>query len=98
MKRIYLDYAAATPVSKQVKSVMKMASAEAWANASSLHEEGEKAREILERARKDIALELHCRADALARQPEQTAHHGVPLRHLLLVVVVDHAGVIDARD
>ena len=62
-KRIYLDYAAATPIDKGVSSLMKKAEDSLWANPSSLHEEGEKAKDVLEKARKEIAYILHCRSE-----------------------------------
>src|SRR3989344_2498182 len=61
MERVYLDYAAATPIDKRVASVMQKWTKSAWANASSLHKEGEAAKDILEQARMDIARILHCK-------------------------------------
>ena len=61
MERVYLDYAAATPIDKRVASVMQKWTKSAWANASSLHKEGEAAKDILEQARIDIARILHCK-------------------------------------
>jgi cysteine desulfurase len=58
-RRIYLDYAAATPVCDAAVCAMKDV---AWANPSGLHTEGLKAKEELEKARTSIALFLQCRA------------------------------------
>src|SRR3989344_5901390 len=60
-KRVYLDYAASTPIDKRVSVVMKEAEQKAWANPSSLHKEGEEAKNIFEQARIDIARILHCK-------------------------------------
>src|SRR3989344_6854238 len=61
MKRIYLDYAASTPLDKRVKKAMDEAR-EFFGNPSSIHEEGVKAKEIIEGARKNIAGVLGCKA------------------------------------
>lgn len=60
-KRIYFDYAALTPLDKKVAGVMRKALENSWHNPSSLYGEGEKAREILEKSRKEIADVLHVR-------------------------------------
>ena len=61
-KRIFLDYAAITPVDFEVAKEMEKVQKNFWANPSSLHTEGEKAKEILEEARIRIARILHCKA------------------------------------
>ena len=48
VKMIYLDYAAATPVRKEAVKAMKDAEKH-FANPSSMHEAGKKAKEILGR-------------------------------------------------
>lgn len=63
--RIYLDYAAATPIDGQVIKAMRKIESSSWGNPSSLHDEGEKAKNILENSRKEIAHVLHCRADEI---------------------------------
>lgn len=54
-KRIYLDYAAATPVSSEVLAAMTPFFKSHFGNPSSVHDEGEKARTVLSAARKDVA-------------------------------------------
>lgn len=61
MKRIYLDYAAATPLDKRVKKAMYEAQ-NFFGNPSSIHDEGRKAKEIIEQSRKNIAGVLGCKA------------------------------------
>jgi len=53
--RIYLDYAAAVPLLPEVKKIMDEVEEKAWANASSLHQEGREARGVIDDARKSIA-------------------------------------------
>lgn len=59
--RIYLDHAAITPVGREVAMAMAEAQKKFWANPSSLHHEGELAKNALEEARSKIAKILHCR-------------------------------------
>lgn len=61
MKRVYLDYAAATPLDTRVKKEMEKAE-KFFGNASSIHGEGAKAKEILDSARKKIAGVLGCKS------------------------------------
>lgn len=55
---VYLDYAAGTPVDPRVAKVMAEAEREYFANPSSLHAPGRKARQALESARKRISTAL----------------------------------------
>lgn len=55
---IYLDYAAAAPVRKEVQSVMRNAE-KYFANPSSVHDFGKKAKELLESSRETISKILN---------------------------------------
>jgi cysteine desulfurase len=61
MKRIYLDYAATTPVSKKVYEKMKAFFSEEYGNPSSLHDQGRKAKEAVEKARENIKKKLNAK-------------------------------------
>ncbi len=52
---IYLDYCATTPISERSLNVFIKASKNFYGNSNSLHDEGEKARLLLEKSRKTIA-------------------------------------------
>ncbi len=54
---IYLDHHAATPLSEAARAAMRDAE-DAWANASSAHAAGRRARSVLERARAQVAATL----------------------------------------
>lgn len=64
-KRVYLDYASATPVHQEVQKVLEEIQDKFWANPSSLHREGELAAEELRKARVEIAKNLNCRASEI---------------------------------
>jgi cysteine desulfurase len=55
IKRVYLDYAAATPVDPRVKEAMDNFCVQGFANPSGLHEEGLFVKRAMESARKTIA-------------------------------------------
>ncbi|MFA6269909.1 MAG: cysteine desulfurase family protein [Candidatus Paceibacterota bacterium] len=63
MPRIFLDYASITPLDPKVEAEMSRVQKKFWANPSSLHNEGEMAKNILEEARINIARFLHCRSN-----------------------------------
>lgn len=58
MERIYLDFAAATPVAEEVKKAMEPYFSEKYGNAGSLHVFGQEAHAALDRARDNIAKEF----------------------------------------
>ena len=64
-KRIFLDYASITPIDLEVEKEISEIQKKFWANPSSLHTEGETAKNILEEARIKIARILHCRANEI---------------------------------
>ncbi len=85
--RIYLDYAATTPVTPEVAEAMRAASAGAEFNPSSLHAEGRRARALLDAARDRVAALLG------ARRSEITfTGSGTEADHLALTGVVRALG------
>jgi len=65
MKQIYLDYAATTPVRKEVLSAMLPYFSKKFGNASSLHSLGLESRNALEQARESLAKILSARTDEI---------------------------------
>jgi cysteine desulfurase len=55
MSRIYLDWNATTPPSREVVDAMRDAALEAWANPASVHGDGRAARALVEDARQAVA-------------------------------------------
>ena len=58
MKKVYLDYAATTPVDPQVIAAMEPYFFERFGNASSLHAYGQEAKKALEDSRQALDLRL----------------------------------------
>jgi cysteine desulfurase len=65
MEQIYLDNAASTPVDPLVLETMNQAFSECYGNASSLHFNGTRAKELLENARSRLASVLNCQPEEL---------------------------------
>ncbi len=63
MSDIYLDYNASTPIDPRVAAVMRPLLESAYANPSATHAGGRAAREIVERARGQVAALLGCDPD-----------------------------------
>jgi cysteine desulfurase len=57
--RVYMDYAATTPVDPRVFKAMKPYFSEKYGNSVSLHREGREAKETLEQSRKTIAATIN---------------------------------------
>jgi cysteine desulfurase len=64
-KRIYLDFASATPVDKKVLMLMSLYEKDFFANATSIHNSGVKVREIIEKSRGKIAKEINAHSDEI---------------------------------
>lgn len=65
MKRIYLDNAATTKPDSEVVLAMNEVNEKFWGNASSIHSEGQEAKQILEESRKEIAEIIGCEAEEI---------------------------------
>lgn len=64
-KRIYLDYAAATPLDTKVAALMRPWETANFANPSAIHKEGVKARQAVEDARQQVATTLGIRKEGV---------------------------------
>jgi cysteine desulfurase len=62
MPRYYFDHNATTPVAEQALAAMLPCFCETYGNASSIHQTGQSARLVVERARQQVAALLGCRA------------------------------------
>lgn len=107
--RIYLDYAATTPVDERVLSAMLPYFREAFGNPSSIHYAGQKAEAAVEDAREIVARCLHAQPEeiiftACGTESDNLALRGVALaqrehkrNHILISPVEHHAVLHTAR-
>ena len=108
--RIYLDYAAATPLSKKAFVAMKPFLTENFGNASAIHTEGAIARQAVEEARARTAAALQVRPEfvtftsggtesnnlAIIGTVEQLASQGRPLVDMEIVTTkIEHPSVMN---
>ena len=104
MDKVYLDYAATTPVDSRVLEVMLPFFSEVFGNSSSVHTYGQQAEAVLEEARFSVASVLNCEpnevvftscgseSDNLALRGTAFARRGlINADHLLISPVEHHA-------
>ena len=60
MNRIYFDISATTPIDPRVADLMHDLQKETYGNPSSIHREGQAARAVVEKARRQLAMALQC--------------------------------------
>ncbi|HEY9657531.1 MAG TPA: cysteine desulfurase family protein [Allocoleopsis sp.] len=63
--QIYLDYSATTPTRPEAIELMQQIMTQQWGNPSSLHQWGQRAATVLERARVQVADLLHAEPDSI---------------------------------
>jgi len=64
-KKIYLDYASATPIHEKVLKVMSLYNKDFFANATSIHSSGVKVRNVIEESRNKIASLINAHSDEI---------------------------------
>jgi cysteine desulfurase len=65
VKRIYLDYAATTPIHPEVMKAMLPYFADSFGNPSSIHSYGQEAKDAIERARSKVAALIGARSEEI---------------------------------
>ncbi|MEO8877791.1 MAG: aminotransferase class V-fold PLP-dependent enzyme [Polyangiaceae bacterium] len=100
-KRIYLDFNATTPPLDDVIDAQRDAAKSAWGNPSSIHEDGRRARSIVEDARAQVALLAECDARDVIFTSGGTEANNLALRsaftkapRLLITSVLEHPSVV----
>ncbi|MBI2411433.1 MAG: cysteine desulfurase [Candidatus Kerfeldbacteria bacterium] len=102
-RRIYLDHAATTPLAPEVFSAMEPWLREEYANPSSAHTPGYRARRAIDDARTTIARFLHCSPQELVFTAGGTESINMALlgaaRHLgrghIVTTAIEHPAVLD---
>jgi cysteine desulfurase len=104
MPRIYMDANATTPLLPEVVEAMRPYWTESFGNASSIHQDGQRARAALERARETIAEFLGCHAAEVifnsgGTEGDNTALFGL-LRQgdHLITTSIEHSAVLQAAE
>ena len=105
-KRIYLDYAATSPLEPRAREAMAHTLETAWANPSSPHEEGRAAKDALEAARSAVAGALGARAREVVFTSGGTEGSNLALRGAALarrdvsprivLAAVEYPGVLES--
>jgi cysteine desulfurase len=96
---IYMDDAASTRVNEKVVKVMEKYYLEEFGNASSYHDMGENARNAIENVRKQIGLELECKASSIIFTSGSTESNNLAFlglkanRHKIIVSSIEHSSI-----
>ena len=85
-KRVYLDYAAATPVHPDVLKVMQPYFSHIYGNPGAIHSEGRKARAAIEEVRSDLARVLHIRPEGVVFTGNGTEANNLALRGIVAML------------
>ncbi len=64
-KKIYFDYAGATPINKNVAKIMSLYESKFFANPSSIYKDGVKVRNIIEESRSKVAHLINAHSDEI---------------------------------
>ena len=102
--QIYLDYSAATPPRDEAIAVMQAVMIEHWGNPSSLHQWGNRAATVMERARMQVADLLNAPLDSIiftsgGTEADNLSIMGVARRYLqpqhLIISSVEHSAIAE---
>ena len=94
MKRIYLDYAASTPVDKKVLNEMIPYFSEKFGNPSSIHQFGQETMEAVDRARQQVADFLHCKTNEIVFTSGATESNNLTIKGLLRATQAENPHII----
>ncbi len=83
MKNIYLDYAATSPVKKEVLKAMMPYFSQEFGNASSIHKFGRDAKKAIEESRRSIAKFLNCKPEEIIFTSGGTESDNLAIRGLI---------------
>ena len=104
MRRIYMDANATTPVLPEVLDAMRPFWTEEFGNASSIHQQGQRARAAVDRSRASVAGLLNCRAAEIVFTSGGTESDNMALFGLLapgdhlITSSIEHHAVLHAAE
>lgn len=95
-ERIYLDWNATAPLSDEVRDAM-VAALDDFGNASSVHQEGQRSRSVVERARRAVAKAVNAPPQAVVFTGGATEANNQVLRQFdhIAVSAVEHPSVLE---
>jgi len=106
MNRIYLDYAATTPVDPQALSAMRPFWRQKFGNSTSLHFFGQEAQEALEKSRQTLAQAINANPEEIIFTSSATESNNFALKGIafanrqrgrhLLVSAIEHPCVLES--
>lgn len=107
-ERIYLDYAASTPVAKEVLKAMEPYFTESFGNPGSVHYFGQRAQAAIDKARETIAKAINAKFSEIIFTSSATEANNLALRgvvkavrppYRVIISSIEHESVLDtARD
>ncbi len=97
MKKIYLDYAATTPVDKEVLDEMMPYFSDKFGNASSIHQFGQEALEAVDRARKQVADFLGANASEIIFTSGATESNNMVIRGVIKACNIEKSHIITSQ-
>jgi len=105
-RRIYMDYAAATPVDPRVAKITAATLPEIFANSMSFHSFGQEARAVLEQSRNDIAGIINANPNEIVFTGSATESNNLALKGVifanknrgkhLIISPIEHACVMES--
>lgn len=103
IKRVYLDYAATTPMAPEVQDSMRLYEREEFGNPSSVHEFGIRSRTVIEEARATIAQTLNVEMAGIiftgsGTEADNIALQGLMVKNLnqkphLITTIIEHPAI-----
>ncbi len=99
VRRAYFDHNATTPLHSEVLHAVTTAMAECFGNASSIHRDGQRAKQMLEEARRQVAAKVGVKAEELVftsggTESNNLAIFGTRPRHII-TSVIEHPAVLN---
>ncbi len=101
-RKVYLDYAATTPVEPQVFAAMEPFLKEKFGNPSSIHSFGQEAKAAIDQAREQVSKFLNCQPQEIIFTSCATESNNLALKGIretqkyhIIVSSIEHHGVLD---
>jgi len=98
MPRAYFDHNATTPLAEPVLAAMTACLRDTFGNASSIHQDGQRARQVIENARRKVAAKVGAKPEEVvltsgATEAANLAIFGLRPRHVV-VTAIEHPAVL----